>query len=204
MANMSKNTKATNTDAKMNIKTIILGITGSIAAYKSADIANNLAKLQYDVHAVMTKAGASFITPLTLQALTKNRVFVDVLQEDDPAEIIHIALPEKADMLLIAPATANIIAKIAAGIADDMLSSMVLAVHDIPKIIAPAMNTRMYENPATQENLQTLIRRGWTVIEPREARLACGYVGKGALAEVKTILDSVEGIFVGTQKIERG
>ena len=176
-------------------KTIILGVTGSIAAYKSGDIANNLVKRQYDVHGVMTKAGASFITPLTLQALTKNRVFVDVLQEDDPAEIIHIALPEKADMLLIAPATANIIAKIAAGMADDMLSCMVLAVNDIPKLIAPAMNTRMYENPATQENLQTLIRRGWTVIEPREARLACGYVGKGALAEVKTILDYVDEVF---------
>ena len=174
------------------MKTILLGITGSIAAYKGADIANNLVKKKYDVHAVMTKAGASFITPLTLQALTKNRVFVDVMQEDDPSEIIHIALPEKADALIIAPATANIIAKIAVGIADDMLSSMVLAIHGIPKIIAPAMNTRMYENSATQENLQTLIRRGWTVIEPREARLACGYVGKGALAEVKTIIGVVD------------
>jgi len=174
-----------------DVKTIILGITGSIAAYKAADIANNLVKKQYDVHAVMTKAGASFIGPLTLQALTKNRVFVDVLQEDDPSEIIHIALPQRADALVIAPATANIIAKIAGGIADDMLSSMVLAVNDVPKIIAPAMNTRMYENAATQQNLQTLLDRGWTVIEPRESRLACGYVGKGALAEVQTIVDAV-------------
>ncbi|MCL2398886.1 MAG: phosphopantothenoylcysteine decarboxylase [Defluviitaleaceae bacterium] len=173
------------------MKTIILGITGSIAAYKSADIANNLVKQQYDVHAVMTKAGASFITPLTLQALTKNRVYVDALQEDNPSEIVHIALPERADMMLIAPATANIIAKIASGIADDMLSSMVLATHKIPKLIAPAMNTRMYENVATQENLQTLIRRGWKVIDPREARLACGYVGKGAMAEVTSILKLV-------------
>jgi len=170
---------------------IILGVTGSIAAYKAADIANNLVKLEHSVNVVMTKAGASFITPLTMQALTKKRVFVDVLQEDDPSEIIHISLPEKADMLLIAPATANIIAKIANGIADDMLSSMVLAVADIPKLIAPAMNTRMYENPATQQNLQTLQKRGWTIIEPREARLACGYVGKGALAELSTILDAV-------------
>jgi len=175
------------------MKTIILGITGSIAAYKAADIANHLVKRENDVYAVMTKAGASFITPLTLQALTKNRVFVDVLQEDDPAEIIHVSLPQKTDMLLIAPATANIIAKIAAGIADDMLSSMVLAVPPhIPKLIAPAMNTHMYENPAVQENLQTLIKRGWKVIEPRTSRLACEYVGKGALAEVQTILDSVE------------
>jgi len=169
----------------------ILGVTGSIAAYKAADIANNLVKLGHNVNVVMTKAGAAFITPLTMQALTKNRVFVDVLQEDDPSEIIHIALPEKADMLLIAPATANIIAKIANGIADDMLSSMVLAVADIPKLIAPAMNTRMYENPATQQNLHTLQKRGWSIIEPREARLACGYVGKGALAELSTILDAV-------------
>ena len=173
------------------MNTILLGISGSIAAYKSADIANNLVKQEYDVHAVMTKASTSLITPLTLQALTHNRVFVDVMQEDDPTEIIHIALPQKSDLLLIAPATANIIAKIACGIADDMLSSMVLAVYDIPKLIAPAMNTRMYENPATQDNLQTLVRRGWTVIEPREARLACGYVGKGAMAEVSTILDAV-------------
>jgi len=170
---------------------IILGVTGSIAAYKSADIANNLVKLGHDVHVVMTKAATGFITPLTMQALTKNRVFTEVLQEDDPSEIIHISLPEKADMLLIAPATANIIAKIANGIADDMLSSMVLATTDIPKLIAPAMNTRMYENPATSENLQKLIKRGWTLIEPREARLACGYVGKGALAELSTILNAV-------------
>ena len=174
------------------MKTIILGITGSIAAYKSADIANSLVKRGHNVHAVMTKAGASFITPLTMQVLTKNRVFLDVLQEDDPSEVIHIALPQRADLFLIAPATANIIAKIACGIADDMLSSMVLAVNGIPKLIAPAMNTRMYENPATQENLQTIMRRGWTLIEPREARLACGYVGKGALAEVPAILDAVE------------
>ena len=174
------------------MKTIILGISGSIAAYKSADIASNLVKQKYDVHAVMTKAGASFITPLTLQALTKNRVYMDALQEDNPSEIVHIALPERADMMLIAPATANIIAKIASGIADDMLSSMVLAVHDIPKIIAPAMNTRMYENAATQENLQTLIHRGWKIIEPREARLACGYVGKGAMAEISNILEVVK------------
>lgn len=178
------------------MKTIILGITGSIAAYKGADIANNLVKREYDVHAVMTKAGASFITPLTFQALTKNRVYVDVLQEDNPKEIVHIALPERAKMLLIAPATANIIAKIAGGIADDMLSSMALAAYGIPKLIAPAMNTRMYENPATQENLRVLKGRGWIVIEPREARLACGYTGKGAMAEVQTVLDAVTELWV--------
>jgi phosphopantothenoylcysteine decarboxylase len=171
--------------------TIILGITGSIAAYKAADIANDLVKKGYDVHAVMTKAGAALIPPLTLQSLTKNHVYIDVLQEENPAEIVHIALPEKAKLMIIAPATANIIGKIANGIADDMLSSMVLAVHGIPKIIAPAMNTRMFENPAVQENLQKLKSRDWQVIEPREARLACGYVGKGALAEKKIIVQAV-------------
>ncbi|MCL1998595.1 MAG: phosphopantothenoylcysteine decarboxylase [Turicibacter sp.] len=173
------------------MKTVILGVTGSIAAYKAADIANNLVKLGYNVHVVMTKAGAAFITPLTMQAISKNRVFVDVLQEDSPDRIIHVNLPQSADLLLIAPATANIIAKIATGIADDMLSSMVLATPDIPKIIAPAMNVRMYENTATMENIKTLKNRGWAIIEPREARLVCGYVGKGALAEVSDILSRV-------------
>ena len=174
------------------MKKVILGITGSIAAYKGADIANELVKLGLDVHVVMTKAGASFITPLTLQSLTKNRVFTDVLQEDDPSEIVHVSLPQKADMLLIAPATANIIGKIAVGIADDMLTSMVLAAHDIPLLIAPAMNTRMFENPATVQNLQTLAERGWQIIPPRESRLACGYVGKGALAAVNDIITAVQ------------
>ncbi|MCL2014703.1 MAG: phosphopantothenoylcysteine decarboxylase [Defluviitaleaceae bacterium] len=177
------------------MKSIILGITGSIAAYKAADIANNLVNRQYNVNAVMTKAGASFITPLTLQTLTKNRVFVDVLQEDDPAQIVHIDLPQSVDILLIAPATANIIAKIATGIADDMLSSMVLATpNSTPKLIAPAMNTKMYENVATQENLHTLQKRGWQIIEPRVARLACNHVGKGALAKVDTIVNTIEAL----------
>ena len=176
------------------MKTIILGITGSIAAYKGADVANELCKRGWDVHVVMTKAGQELITPLTFQALTKNRVFTHVMQDDDPTQITHVDLPQKrASALLIAPATANIIAKIAHGIADDMLSSMVLAAPgELPKFIAPAMNTRMFENAATQENLQTLERRGWVVIPPREARLACGYVGKGALAHVQDIISAVE------------
>jgi len=170
------------------MKTIILGVTGSIAAYKAADIVTGLIKQDCDVHVVMTKNGASFITPLTLQALSHNQVYVHVLQEDNPEEIVHVSLPQKADLLLIAPATANIIGKIANGIADDMLTSMVLATYGIPKLIAPAMNTRMYENEATQNNLQVLQQRGWTLIEPRIARLACGYEGKGALADVTAII----------------
>jgi len=173
------------------MKTIILGVTGSIAAYKAPDIVSRLIKNDCDVHVVMTKNGAGFITPLTMQTMSRNRVFVDVLQEDDPSEVIHVNLPQKADLLLVAPASANIIAKIAQGIADDMLTSMVLAAHGIPKLIAPAMNTRMYENEATQHNLSILKQRGWHVIEPRTARLACGHEGKGALAEVGDIVKTV-------------
>ena len=176
------------------MKSIILGVTGSIAAYKAADIVSRLVKNDYDVHVIMTKNGAGFITPLTMQTMSRNRVFVDVLQEDDPKEVIHVNLPQKADLMLIAPATANIIAKIANGVADDMLSSMVLAAHEIPLMIAPAMNTRMYENAATQHNLGVLRQRGWQVIEPRVARLACGYEGKGALAEVGEIVRTVMGV----------
>jgi len=174
------------------MKTIILGVTGSIAAYKAADIVSQLMKRKMDVHVVMTKNGAELITPLTMQALSRNRVFVDTLQEDDPSEVIHVNLPQRADMILIAPATANIIAKIAHGLADDMLSSMVLAAHDIPKLIAPAMNTRMYENIATQKNLATLKEYGWHEITPRISRLACGYEGLGALAEVDVIIKALE------------
>ena len=173
------------------MKKVILGVTGSIAAYKAADIVSRLVKQDCDVHVIMTKSGAGFITPLTMQTMSRNRVFVDVLQEDDPQEVIHVSLPQSADLMLIAPATANIIAKIAHGIADDMLSSMVLAAHDMPMLIAPAMNTRMYENAATQHNLSMLEQRGWRVIEPRVARLACGYEGKGALAEVGVIARAV-------------
>ena len=173
------------------MKTIILGVTGSIAAFKAADIVASLMKENMDVHVVMTKSGAALVTPLTMQALSKNRVFVETLQEDDPSEIIHVNLPQKADLILIAPATANIIAKLAHGLADDMLSSMILAAYDIPMFIAPAMNTRMYENVATQENLEILKKRGWQVIEPRVSRLACGYEGLGALAEVDVIVERV-------------
>lgn len=172
------------------MKTVILGITGSIAAYKGADIVTGLVKRGCDVHVVMTKSGGAFITPLTMQALSRNRVYVDVLQEDNPSEIVHVNLPQRADLFLVAPATANIIGKIAGGIADDMLTSMAMASYDCPKMIAPAMNTRMYENTAVQNNLHTLKERGWTLIEPRVSRLACGYEGKGALAEVNTIIES--------------
>ena len=172
----------------MKKKQVVLGITGSIAAYKAADIANILVNANCDVHVVMTKAGAAFVTPLTLQTLTKNHVYVDVLQEQNPSEVVHIALAQKADLFLIAPATANVIGKLAWGIADDMLTSTALAMRDTKKMIAPAMNTNMYENPVVQENLKILETRGFQVIEPRESMLACGTIGKGALASVDTVV----------------
>jgi phosphopantothenoylcysteine decarboxylase len=176
------------------MRNIILGISGSISAYKSADITNRLIDKNYNVNVVMTKAGTAFITPLTMQALSKNLVYTDVLQESNPAEIVHISLPQKADCILIAPATANFIGKIASGIADDMLSSLILASKSIPKLIAPAMNYLMYENVAVQSNLKILQQRGWIIIEPREARLACGTYGKGALANVDDIVNTVVSI----------
>lgn len=173
------------------MKNIVLGITGSIAAYKAAYITNTLTKSGYNVDVIMTKGGMEFITPLTLQTLSKNRVYTDVFQVDYPQEVKHISLSKKADLFLIAPATANIIAKIANGIADDMLTSVALAMKGIPMLIAPAMNTRMYENPVVQDNIEKLKKYGYQFIEPREAILADGDMGKGALANVDEIIKIV-------------
>ena len=173
------------------MKNIILGVTGSIAAYKAAEITNSLTKSGCNVDVILTKGGAEFITPLTLQSLSKNRVFTDMFQLDYPREVEHISLAKKADLFLIAPASADMIGKIANGIADDMLSTVALAMRGIPMLVAPAMNTRMYENPAMQENLSRLKKYGYRIIEPREALLACGDTGRGALADVDTILRAV-------------
>ncbi|MGI5979654.1 MAG: phosphopantothenoylcysteine decarboxylase [Oscillospiraceae bacterium] len=181
------------------MKNIVLGVTGSIAAYKAADIANILTKEGYNVDVILTRGGAQFITALTLQALSKNRVLTDVFQEDWPQEVKHISLAKKADLLLVAPASADIIAKLAYGIADDMLTTTALAMSGIPKLIAPAMNTNMYENPVVQDNLQKLAHYGWEIIDPKEARLACGDLGKGALADVKAIIQTVEAHFPGKE-----
>lgn len=176
------------------MKTILLGITGSIAAYKAADIANILTKKGYCVHVIMTSAATKFISPLTLQTLTKNKVETDMFEELNYSEVNHISLAKKADICLIAPATANIIGKLASGIADDMLSTVIMAVSGKPVVIAPAMNTAMYENPVTQRNIQTLKQLGYQFIEPKEALLACGDLGKGALADVDTIINTVKGL----------
>ncbi|MBP3710380.1 MAG: phosphopantothenoylcysteine decarboxylase [Treponema sp.] len=178
-------------DNSSNAKTIVLGITGSIAAYKAADIANSLTKDGYSVHAVMTKAAVEFITPLTLQSLTKNNVYTDVFDSFDAHSIAHIELAQMASIVLIAPASADFIAKAAAGIADDMLGSILLATK-APILFAPAMNTAMYEHPFTQRNIRTLQDNGAVFIEPRESLLACGDLGRGALAEQSTIIAKIK------------
>ena len=176
---------------------VLLGITGSIAAYKAADIANTLTKEGHSVKTIMTKGGAAFITPLTLQTLTKQPVYTDVFCEDDPSAVQHISLAQWADVVVIAPASADIIAKIAAGTGDDMLSTTMLAAWKKPRIVCPAMNTDMYENPVTQRNLKTLAELGFTFVEPKADMLACGVVGKGALANIPDILDAVRAAGLG-------
>ncbi|WP_024832425.1 bifunctional phosphopantothenoylcysteine decarboxylase/phosphopantothenate--cysteine ligase CoaBC [Ruminiclostridium josui] len=177
------------------MKNIILGVTGSIAAYKAADIANILTKRGYNVDVIMTKSAMEFITPLTFQSLTKNKVYWNMFEEITPKEIKHISLAKKADLCLIAPASANIIGKIASGIADDMLTTVVMAMNKVPVYICPAMNTNMYNNPIVQRNISILSELGYRFIEPKEAILACGDLGKGALADVETIINTVEAYF---------
>lgn len=171
---------------------ILLMVTGSIAAYKTADLSNQLVKNGHTVHVAMTKSATEFITPLTLQTLSKNKVHLDVMIEDDPNRIEHIDLIKDVDVIVIAPATANIIGKMALGIADDMVSTLALVGHGVKTFVAPAMNTRMYENPAVQNNMALLKERGVEFIEPRSSLLACKDVGKGAMATLETILETIE------------
>ncbi|MCI9271692.1 MAG: bifunctional phosphopantothenoylcysteine decarboxylase/phosphopantothenate--cysteine ligase CoaBC [Dorea sp.] len=163
-------------------KKIVLGITGGIAAYKSAALTSLLIKSGADVQVIMTEHAREFIAPLTFEALTNRRCLTDTFDRNHEYSTEHVALAKEADAVLIAPATANVMAKLAHGIADDMLTTTVLAC-GCPKVIAPAMNTRMYENPATRENMDTLRRHGMTVVEPASGRLACGDVGAGKMPE---------------------
>ena len=173
---------------------IVLGVTGSIAAYKAADIISRLKKQGHEVDVILTESGSRIITPITLQTLSKNKVYMDMFEEITPKEVKHISLAEKADLMLIAPATANIIGKIANGIADDFLSTVVMAAaNTTPVYIAPAMNTNMYENPIVQANIEKLRSYGYRFIEPKESLLACGTVGKGSLADVDDIIKVIEG-----------
>lgn len=173
-------------------KLIILGISGGIAAYKAAGLASLLVKQGFNVQTVMTKAATEFITPLTLQAITKLPVYVDVLAEQDPTRISHVALADQADAIIIAPATADLLARIAHGLADDMLTSLLLVAR-CPVIVAPSMNVHMYEHPLVQQNLYKLREIGYTIAEPDEGMLACGYEGKGRLLEPTDLAEILAG-----------
>jgi len=172
-------------------KTIVLGITGSIAAYKGADIASKLTQAGAGVEVVMTEAATRFIAPLTLRSITGRPVVTDMFRTESEHKIDHIALAEAADVMVIAPATANIIAKLAQGIADDELTCTALATR-APIIIAPAMNAGMYHNPVTRGNLSRLKARGFTIIGPEHGRLACDQVGMGRLADSDKIIDAID------------
>lgn len=171
-------------------KTVLLGITGGIAAYKMANVASALRKTGAEVHCILTQNATQFITPLTFETLSNNRCIVDTFDRNFQYDVAHVSLAKKADVILIAPATANVIAKLAHGLADDMLTTTVLASR-CPKLIAPAMNTAMLENPATQENLATLRRYGFTVIEPATGMLACQDVGSGKLPEPEVLCEEI-------------
>lgn len=171
-------------------KTVLLGVSGGIAAYKAAALASALVKQHAAVEVVMTENATEFITPLTFEQLTGRRVMVDTFDRNFSHQVEHIALAERTDLVIVAPATANVCAKFAHGLADDMLTTTVLACR-CPKLIAPAMNTNMFENPVTQDNLKLLEHYGWEIIPPASGRLACGAVGKGKLPEPEVLLDYV-------------
>ncbi len=174
----------------LNGRCVVLGVTGGIAAYKMASVASALHKAGADVRVVMTRNATEFITPLTFETLTNHRCVTDTFARDFQYDVAHISLAKAADLLLIAPATANVIAKLAHGIADDMLTTVSLAAR-CKKMIAPAMNTAMLDAPVTQENLQTLARYGYEIIEPDSGFLACGDTGRGKLPEPEVLLDHV-------------
>lgn len=171
-------------------KTVLLGVSGGIAAYKAAALASALVKQHASVEVVMTENATEFITPLTFEQLTGRRVMIDTFDRNFSHQVEHIALAERTDLVIVAPATANVCAKFAHGLADDMLTTTVLACH-CPKLIAPAMNTNMFENPVTQDNLKLLEHYGWEIIPPASGRLTCGAVGKGKLPEPEVLLEYV-------------
>lgn len=174
----------------LNGKCVVLGVTGGIAAYKMANVASALRKTGAEVHVIMTRNATQFIAPLTFETLTGNKCIVDTFDRDFKFEVTHVSLAKKADLMLIAPATANVIAKLAHGIADDMLTTVALAAR-CKKLAAPAMNTAMLENPITQDNIKTLERYGFGIIQPASGMLACRDVGSGKLPEPETLLEYV-------------
>ncbi len=171
-------------------KTVVLGVTGSIAAYKIADLASKLSKLHCDVHVIMTKNATNFIHPITFETLTNHRCLVDTFDRNFEYNVEHVSLAKQADVVLVAPATANVIAKMAHGIADDMLTTTVLACN-CKKIVAPAMNTQMLHNPITQDNLDILKHYGFEIIEPATGMLACKDIGDGKLPDTDVLLDYI-------------
>lgn len=172
-------------------KNIVIGVTGGIAAYKAADLVRELVREEAKVHVVMTKNAQAFITPLTLQTLSGNPVITDLFSLFSETKVGHVALADMAQTVVIAPATANIIGKIAAGIADDMLTTVVMATK-APVLIAPAMNVHMWENPVCQQNVHKLRSLGYYFVEPAVGELACGYEGKGRLAEIPDIIEEIK------------
>lgn len=171
-------------------KRVLVAVTGGIAAHKAADVVSELMYRGVDVGVIMTKNACEFITPLTFEALTGEKVYTDTFDYSVDATIKHVVLGQTADAFVVVPATADAIAKIACGIADDMVSSTALAA-TCPLVVCPAMNVHMYENPATQENVRVLASRGIVVVDPVEGRLACGEAAKGRLAPVEDIVDAV-------------
>lgn len=171
-------------------KTVILGVTGSIAAYKAANLASLLKKQHGDVHVIMTRNATQFINPITFETLTGNKCLIETFDRNFQYNVEHVELGKRADIAVVAPATANVMAKLAHGLADDMLTTTLLACK-CPKLIAPAMNTRMYENPVTQDNMELLKKYGWQVIEPAVGRLACGDEGAGKFPREERILEHI-------------
>ena len=171
-------------------KCVVIGVSGGIAAYKTANLVSDLVKHGVEVHVIMTKNATNFITPTTFEVLSGNKCIVDTFDRGFTFEVEHISLAKKADLILIAPATANIIAKLSAGIADDMLTTTVLAAK-CPILVAPAMNTNMYEHITVRNNLEKLSSYGYEIIEAASGRLACGDVGKGKLADIEVLFDHI-------------
>ncbi len=171
-------------------KTVVLGVTGSIAAYKIANLASSLVKLHADVHVIMTKNATNFINPITFETLTKNKCMTDTFDRNFMYNVAHVSIADKADVMLVAPASANIIAKMAHGIADDMLSTTYLAMK-CPVIVSPAMNVNMFTNPVVQRKIKTLEECGVTVIPPDNGYLACGYTGAGKMPSELVLLDYI-------------
>jgi len=176
--------------------TILLGVTGSIAAYKACELARRLVKDEHDVHVIMTSCAQKFVTPLSFQTLSRNPVAESMFDEPDDWVPGHISLADKADLLVIAPCTANVIAKLAHGLADDMLTAIALATK-APILIAPAMNTGMWENAATQQNIKTLTSRGVRIVDADTGDLACGTTGKGRMADPEQIAQIIAQLLNG-------